>query len=336
MSTSLPQRAAGLFGGLVFLGMGLLFLAILGASFVETLRLRLQPAIAFRVVQTEIVPADSGQGGFDLEIHFREPGRGELEHAELHAADYLDLAVAQRTLTPGANVIGRRKSADQPARLDLVEPGFKSLLALPLLALPAGFALAGGWMIWGTWTGRISPVTKKKEASPYVLLGAGALFMTLGTVVVALMVVIPVVRQVRSSDWVATPAVVEMSRSVVSRSGKGGRSWHPEVLYRYTLGGVPHRASRISFFEGSSRSGTQSFLARHSVGAKVTCWVNPRDHDEAVLERGSSWSQAIGLLFLLFPVAGAYLLRGGWRALRQSQRHPIGRGQPGPFGLRRL
>jgi hypothetical protein len=316
--------------------MGLLFLAILGASFGETLRLRLQTAIPFRVVETEIVPTDLGRGGFDLVIRFQEPGRSELGRAELHATDYRDLVIAQRSLAPGVTVIGRRLPADQPARLDLVEPGFKTLFALPLLALPTAFALFGGWMIWGTWTGRISPVTKKKEASPYVLLGAGALFMTLGTVVVALMVVIPVVHQVRSGDWVATPAVVEMSRSVVSRGSKGGRSWHPEVLYRYTLGGVPHRASRISFFEGSSRSGTQSFLARHAVGAKVTCWVNPRDYDEAVLERGSSWSQAIGLLFLLFPVAGAYLLRGGWRALRQSQRHPIGRGQPGPFGLRRL
>ena len=335
MSPSLSQRAAGLFGGLVFLGMGLLLLGILGSSFVETLHVRLQPAIPFQVVQTEIVPADSGRSGFDLVIRFQEPGRSELARAELHATDYRDLVVAQRTLTPGATVIGRRLPADHPARLDLVEPGFETLFALPVLAFPLAFAAAGGWMIWGSWTGRIPPEARRKETSPYVTLGAGVLFTAMGTVVVALLVVIPVVHQVRSRDWVATPAVVEMSRSVVSRSSQGGRSWHPEVLYSYRFEGNLHRASRIGFHGTSSRSGTGAFLARHSVGAKVTCWVNPRDPDEAVLERRLSWSQLIGLLFLLFPLAGAFLLRGGWRALRQPRQHP-GRGRPGPFGLRRM
>jgi hypothetical protein len=335
MRLSLSQRAADPFTGLGFLTVGLLLLAILGESFVEKLRLRLQPAIPFGVVQTEIVPADSGRSGFDLVIRFQESGRSGLARAELHAGEYLDLVVAQRTLTPGATVIGRRLPTDHPARLDVVEPGFKALFALPLLALPMAFALAGGWMIWGSWTGRASPITKKKESSPYVTLGAGALFMTMGTVVVALITVTPMVRNIRSHDWVATPAVVEMSRSVVSRSSKGGSSSHPEVLYRYTVGGVPHRASHISFFGGRSLSGTESFLARHRVGANVTCWVNPQDPDEAILERGYSWIQGIGLLFLVFPVAGWYLLRSGWRALRQPLRHSR-RSRPGPLGLRRL
>jgi hypothetical protein len=336
MRPTLSQRGVGLFGGSVFLGMGLFLLGLLGSSFVEALHLRLQPGIPFQVAGTEIVFADLGRSGFDLVIRFREPGRSELGRAELHATDYRDLVVAQRSLAPGATVIGRRLPADHPARLDLVEPGFNTLFALPVLAFPLAFAAAGGWMIWGSWTGRIPPEARRKETSPYVTLGAGVLFTAMGTVVVALLVVIPVVHQVRSRDWVATPAVVEMSRSVVSRGSKGGRSWRPEVLYRYEYGGLSRRASRIRFFEGNSRSGTGSFLARHPVGAKVTCWVNPRDPDEAVLERGSSWIQAIGLLFLLFPVAGAYLWRAGWRALRQSRRHPLGRGQLGPFGLRRL
>jgi hypothetical protein len=336
MRPTLFQRGAGVFGGLVFLGMGLFLLGLLGSSFVEALHLRLQPGIPFQVAGTEIVTADLGRSGFDLVIRFREPGRSELGRAELHAADYRDLVVAQRSLAPGATVIGRRLPADHPARLDLVEPGFNTLLALPLLALPLAFASAGGWMIWGSWTGRIRPEAQKKETSPYVTLGAGVLFMAMGTLIVALLVVIPVVHQLRSRDWVATRAVVEMSRSVVSRGSKGGRSWHPEVLYRYEYGGLSRRSSQIRFSGGGSRSGTGSFLARHPSGAKVTCWVNPRDPDEAVLERGSSWIQAIGLLFLLFPVAGAYLLRAGWRALRQSRRHPLGRGRLGPFGLRRL
>jgi hypothetical protein len=336
MRPTLFQRGVGVLGGLVFLGMGLLFLWLLGTSFAEALRLRLRPAIPFLVAETEIVPADSGRSGFNLVIRFREQGRSELERAELHKADYRDLAIVRRELAPGSTVIGRRLHAGQPARLDLVEPGFTTLFALPLLALPLAFVVAGAWMAWSSWKGRNQSAPGKRELSPGATLLAGILFGAPGTAVVAFALILPVSRHVRSARWVPAPAEIEMSRSVATRSQKGGRSWHPEVLYRYPFAGEVRRASRIRFGDGWTRSETEAFLQGHPVGAKVSCLVDPADPDHAVLERHLSPLQWIWLVFVAFPIAGAYMVRKSWSGLRQRGRAGSTGGPPGRFGLRRV
>ncbi len=53
-------RFGNFVGGGVFIVVGGLFLFFLVSNAVDVVRLRLQPPIAFRVVSTEIVPADSG------------------------------------------------------------------------------------------------------------------------------------------------------------------------------------------------------------------------------------------------------------------------------------
>lgn len=321
------QRVVGGLGGLVLVGIGVLFLGMLGSSLAGALRLRLQPAIRFTVDDARIAPSRSAQGGFQLVIRFREPGRDGVEEAGLRKADYRDLAVLQRQLAPGTQVVGRRLTAGSPARLDLVEPGFTALLALPLLLLPAASVLAGGWMAWGSWTARSVPVRSGREPSPRLLLGAGLVFALTGTAVLAVTLVLPVARIRASEDWVPTPAVVEMSRSVSVRGSKGGRSWHPEVLYRYQSADGPRRASRIRFSGFWTHPETEDFLRRHPVGAGIHCLVDPRDPDQAVLERRLSPLQWIWLVFLPFPVAGAYMVRKAWRALGDRRR-----GAPGAPG----
>jgi hypothetical protein len=54
-------RFGNFVGGGVFIIAGGLFLSFLVSNAVDVVRLRLQPPIVFRVVNTEIVPADSGK-----------------------------------------------------------------------------------------------------------------------------------------------------------------------------------------------------------------------------------------------------------------------------------
>jgi|GEM_PF-4277112 len=65
-------RFGNFLGGGVFFVVGGLFLFFLVSNAADRVRLRLQPAIEFRVVSTEIVPADSGKSGFDLIQLFME------------------------------------------------------------------------------------------------------------------------------------------------------------------------------------------------------------------------------------------------------------------------
>ena len=337
MRAGLPSRLGDLLGGGIFLVLGLAFAGFVASGILDSVRLRLQPPTRFEVVQTEIVPTDLGRGGFDLVIRFRQPGRNEVERAELHGTDYRDLARIQRTLPPGTPVLGRRLPPDSPAQLDLVEPGWRSLFALPLVAFPLVFVAVGGWIAWGGITGKEwRNRGGKPEAAPWILMVAGTVFLLVGTVAVAGIGILPVRDWVRSRDWVPTPATVEMSRSIVSRSGKGGRNWHPEVLYRYAWNGEIHRSSKIGPGRKDSESETDRFVRGHPPGSTTTCLVNPTDPTEAFLGRAlSAWS-LLALVFLLFPAAGVALLRAGWRSRGEVRNRPRQRGTPGRFGLLRL
>lgn len=314
-----PGRIGNMVFGGVFLAAGLLFFVVLMSGVVESIRLRLQPAIGFRVVRTEIVPADLGRSGFNLVIHFQQPGRSETEWVELHEFDYRDLVLVQRTLPPGTPVTGRRLPADSPARLDVCEPGWRSLFLLPAVLFPLVFVFVGARSVCCAFTGRKEVSDRTAETSPWIYFAVGAILLVVGSVPVTAVGVLPLRDWVRSRDWVPTPATIEMARSSVSRSGKGGRSWHPEVLYRYAWKGELHRSSRIGLGEKSSESGTQRFVADHPVGSSTTCLVNPGDPTEALLDRSLSWWTLLSLPFGLFHVFGLLLWRAGWKARRAAR-----------------
>jgi len=315
----LPARVANLVFGGVFLSVGLLFLVFLVSAAVETIQLRLQPPIEFRVVRTEIVPEDLGRPGFNLVIHFQQPGRSETPWNELHDIDYRELFLIQQTFPPGTPVVGRRLTPDAPERLDLCENGWRSLVALPVfLAVPMAFVVFGALAIWRALTGW-EPISRKTpEIPPWMLILGGAFFLGVGMVPVTTGV-LPIRDSIRSRDWVPTPATIELSRTIVSRSSKGGRSYHPEILYRYSWKGVIHRSSQIGGSEMRSESGTRRFVADHPVGAATTCLVNPDDPTEAVLERSLSWWMLLALAFCAFPVLGMMMMRAGWRARRAAR-----------------
>jgi Protein of unknown function (DUF3592) len=320
----LPSRIGHLLFGGIFFSMGMLFAVLFLYAIVESVRLRLQPPLEFAVVRTEILPAELGRGGFNLVIHFQEPRRSETPWVELHDVDYRDLFLVQRTLPPGTTVVGRRWPTNSPARLDLCENGWRSLLALPVLVVPLMFVGIGAWFLWSATAGREPMPKRSQEPPPWAFFVFGTIPVLVGTVAVMALGVIPMRNFVRSRDWVPTPATIEMSRVIVSQSQKGGRSYHPEVLYRYPWKLELHRSSRIGGWEMRSESGTQKFVANHPVGFTTTCFVNPKDPTEAMLDRSLSWWMLLSLPFCAFPSFGVMLWRAGWRARRAA------RGAPNP------
>ena len=318
------SRIGHLLFGAVFFVMGMLFATLFLYAIVESVRLRIQAPIEFKVVRTEILPAELGRGGFNLVIHFQEPRRSETAWVELHDVDYRDMLLVQRTLPPGTTVIGRRWPPNSPARLDVCENGWRSLLALPVLAVPLVFVGIGARFLWSAITGRAPMQNRTRETPPWAFFIGGTIPILVGTVAVMALGVIPIRNLLRSRDWVPTPATVEMSRVLVSQSQKGGRSYHPEVLYRYSWKGELHRSSNIGGWGMRSESGTRKFVADHPVDSRTTCFVNPQDPTEAILDRSLSWWILLSLPFCAFPAFGMMLWRAGWRARR------AGLGTPNP------
>ena len=116
----------------------------------------------------------------------------------------------------------------------------------------------------------------------------------------------PLSRLFASRSWTETQCDV-LSSQVTEVSGSDGATYKVDVRYSWTAGGSTRVGSRYDFMAGSSsgREGKQGIVDRYPPGARVTCWVDPDDPNEAVLYRGLSPIYLIGLLPL---VAGLLLL----------------------------
>jgi hypothetical protein len=130
---------------------------------------------------------------------------------------------------------------------------------------------------------------------------------------------------IRAESWTPTPCTIRSSQNVaVSR--KGSR-FH--IVYEYVVNGVTYRSSRYQFLTSSSK-GRPPIPIELRAGKLATCYVDPADPSEAVLERGIFVDVLFGLfpllLFLLFgllTVASIFdMVRSvaGW--IRRLESHP--------------
>jgi len=107
-----------------------------------------------------------------------------------------------------------------------------------------------------------------------------------------------------TSSWF--PVTAKILRSRVVRDGK---YYAPEVSYRYTVDGTEYESSqlRIVTFSSTVRSPAVDVVSRYPPTSCATAYVDPLNHQEAVLEPGPQPLAALGfiasgLLFLAFGV----------------------------------
>lgn len=111
------------------------------------------------------------------------------------------------------------------------------------------------------------------------------------------------------SSWFAARSWKEVrctivSSKVVAAPGQNTETWYiAEITYRYVAGGLVRRGSRYSFEPSLP---PQKLVALYPEDMVTTCWVDPENPEEAVLNRDVSVGRmtAIGLFPLLFLVAG--------------------------------
>lgn len=145
----------------------------------------------------------------------------------------------------------------------------------------------------------------------------------------------PLSRLFASRGWTETRCDVLSSR-VEEVSGSDGSTYKVDIRYTWTAGGSTHLGSRYDFMGGSSSgtAGKQRIVDRYPPGARVTCWVDPNDPNEAVLYRGLSPVYLIGLLPLLFLAVGlgglVWTLRSG---RSKAGVVPAGVSGESPFGV---
>ena len=140
----------------------------------------------------------------------------------------------------------------------------------------------------------------------------------------------PTIDVVRARRWTPTPCTITGSDVTSEEVPDPGRpATRParlvhgvEVGFRYEAGGRTHVARRYSFDTGIRTSGrvhARQIAALYPAGRSATCWVNPGDPAEAVINRRFQGSMLLGLApFLLFLVGVLALARPALREGRSS------------------
>lgn len=132
------------------------------------------------------------------------------------------------------------------------------------------------------------------------------------------LIVSPARNVIDAQAWTASECVVERS-AVKSHESDDGTTYSVDIRYRWEHGGTTHRSDRYSFFGGSSsgREGKAEVVRAHPPGRVFTCWVDPEDPSQAVIERGVTLQALMALIPIVFLTAGVLILRAG---RRQSER----------------
>lgn len=110
----------------------------------------------------------------------------------------------------------------------------------------------------------------------------------------------PVLTWQAAKSWPATPCdILSSSVGVHRSSGKNSSTtYSTDIVYRYRADGREYRSDRVSLFMGSSsgREGKENTVAQYLAGSRATCFVNPQDPLDALLDRSLPWFVWLALI----------------------------------------
>jgi len=140
----------------------------------------------------------------------------------------------------------------------------------------------------------------------------GSAFVLAGLALSYFLVWKPVAAMVAARSWVATPCVI--TGSTVERHGSprsgATASYNWFVNYKYVVDGRTMIRDRWSFWPRlQGRENAQAKrAARYPKGTRTTCYYDPAAPDEAVLDRGMTYSAWLLLVPLVMVALGVIVI----------------------------
>jgi hypothetical protein len=176
---------------------------------------------------------------------------------------------------------------------------------------------------------------KSSKVGPKGLIIFGLVFTAAGALFLSAFFVPMVVGVVRSRNWVATPCVMVTSQVEESSSGDDGPTYRINARYRYVWDDHERSGDRYNWSTGytSGYAGKQEIVNRLRPGAETTCYVNPANPAESVLDRDLNSDAFYGLIPLVFVVVGLAIVFYGMRS-RSAAISDAAAGPGGRFGRR--
>jgi hypothetical protein len=158
----------------------------------------------------------------------------------------------------------------------------------------------------------------------------GLFFAGIGSLFVYLMFILPLWKMSLASDWVAVPCTILDSNVGVNADSEGD-TYRVEVHFAYhynpealeaDVSGPRYESTLFDFTDGSYSSGRkdkQAIVNQLKPGTKTTCFVNPHQPAEAVLQRDAPDDLWFGLFPLIFPLVGLGIIIIGLRVRRTER-----------------
>jgi hypothetical protein len=132
-----------------------------------------------------------------------------------------------------------------------------------------------------------------------------ALFAIIGSISFVAWFLIPCFNVARARNWTPLPCKI-ISSAVASRGSGKDLRYYPDVLFSYSLNGQNYSSTRYCFFKLGFKNTyqPQSLLSAYPQGAAATCYVDPHDTTQAVLNRNFQPAAFASLLSLVFVAIG--------------------------------
>ena len=317
---------------LVFLGMGLLFCFFVGREFYLNAQCRGWQRAECVILESGVQEEKSSETPYAFAVRYEYQWQGRTHSSDKWSrqrATFSDFSRAQAladTYKPDTKATCYVNPSN-PSEAVFQRP---TLWIGMVILLPLVFVAIGMIGVAAMWTksptavqGDVADVVRKSISSRGSRqLGAKAgvaffaLFFVMGTVIFYFLTLRPLLGVLAARDWVPTPCTVVSSR-VQTHRGDDSTTYRIDILYSYEFDGREHRSNRYHFMGGSSSGykGKAEAVRQYPAGAKRTCYVDARNPNEAVLERGLTrdmWFGAIPAVFMLIGAGGVIgVLRKG-------------------------
>ncbi|HEX8296499.1 MAG TPA: DUF3592 domain-containing protein [Chthoniobacteraceae bacterium] len=331
-SSSSPSGLFGRIAGTlifgIFLVAGIFFTSVMGRSVVESLRPWFWEKTESVIVESSAQrKSDEGADEWRAEITYRytHPQTGErVTSSRVMAkglnggAEFSDAGKAYRLARrfPAGSRAFCHVNSRAPAESVLVRssPWVALSLLFPLVFVSVGAIGIGA--LWWPRSQRALTALSSRATSGRGSAGARGLFLIFflfGLGIGVPFFLLPVFKSLQATTWLNVPCTI-VSSGVKKHAGSENDTYSVEIHYRYSVAGEQFDGNRFDFLGGSS-SGTKSKQAAvkgFRPGSRATCFVNPRDPTDSVLERGlvrDLWFGLIPLAFCVIGFAGFFLQR---------------------------
>ena len=178
----------------------------------------------------------------------------------------------------------------------------------------------------GTVPGK--PISQQSRRGPGPLFGAicCSMFVLAGLGMAWFMYLHPAIQGHQAlSSWARVPCTIVASKVGVHRDSHGS-TYSIDISYRYQFNGGFYTSNRWGFFGGSSSGYSEkaAVVDRYRRGSQTTCYVDPANPSQAVLEPHSTAPMFFAFLPIGFITIGGFITTAFVVAAVRGRRPPPG------------